>query len=289
VPKLDGSGPYNLAVSRGKSAGLRFNLLGSRLVGSVGYYDSFESGAPSNQTLAQINNIWDAITNSGRPGAPTDRRIAQTGGLAQYSDQLTRRQWGWEAETTDNLTRGFRLTANVALPHTKQLNSLPDTKDYYTTNIGLWSQYRSVTSVNTAITNLENVLSGTADGRPLNGLYRYRANLYANYQFQRSVLKGVTVGAGANYFGQMIIGNPTGSPFTFFHADPYHLVTATLGYKTKWRQHPVSLNFALSNVLDYSEPIYRQGGVSVYAGNYYYSQYYWPTPREARMTATIGF
>jgi outer membrane receptor protein involved in Fe transport len=289
VPKLDGSGPYNLAVSRGKSGGLRFNLFDSKLVGTVGYYDSFEAGAPSNQALSQINGIWDAIANSGRPGAPTNQRIAQTGGLAQYSDQLTRRQWGWEAEATANLTRGLRFTANVALPHTKQLNSLPDTKNYYAENLSLWNQFRSVATVNTAMTNLENVLSGTADGRPLNGLYRYRANAYGNYQFQHGPLKGLTVGAGANFFGQQIIGNPTGAPFTFFYADAYYLVTATLGYKFTYREHPVALNLAVSNLLNYDEPIYRQGGVSVYSGNYYYSQYYWPTPPEARLTATVKF
>lgn len=286
VPKLDGSGPYNTAVSEGKSAGLRFNFLKGRLVGTVGYYDSFEEQSPSNQSLAQINNIWKAVGNAGGP----DNSIVQTGGLAQYSDQLTRRMWGWEAEVTANLTRGLRLMANVALPHTKQMNSLPDSKAYYNDNVAVWKQYQSDSAVANAMQTFEtNIFTNTADGRPLNGLYRYRANVYGNYTFQSGVLKDLMIGAGANFYGQQIIGSPTGKPFEFFHADVYQIVTASLGYKFKYREHPVSLNLTLTNLLNYQEPIYRQGGVAYYGGKPYFSQYYWPSPPQVKLTTSLRF
>lgn len=284
TPKLDGSAAYNLAVSHSKGGGLRLNLLNRRLVGTLGFYDSSERDRNSQIGLATLNNIWTAVGNAGGP----NHQIIQTGGLAQYTDVSTIRAWGWEGELTANLTRGFRMTVNVSLPHTKQTAGLRDTRAYYAANLPVWAPYRSVAAVNNAVQSLENLLAGSVDGRPQNGLYRHRVNTFANYTVQSGTLKNVRVGAGANFFGEQIIGNTQRSPFEFLYGDAYYLVTASLGYSMKVRDHPVDFHLSVSNVLNYQEPIYRQG-VTVVNNVAYRSAYYWPVPRAAQLTTTVRF
>lgn len=291
--KLDDSSPYDLSIARSKGAGLRFNLLNSRIVGSVGYYDSYEKDRYTQQNLTQINNVWDALTAAGNKDA-VNKRIPQLGGLAQYTDATTIRAWGWEGELTANVSKNFRLIFNGDLPHTKQSNSLPDTKAYYAANIALWSQYRSTTAVDNAIKTLENQISSFTDGRPLNGLYRYRANVFANYTFHDvEWLKNVRVGLGANVFGQQIIGNVTNQPRNFIYNDAYYLATGTLGYSRKIYGYLVDFNLSASNLLNYDEPIYRNGGVATATVNgvarQFRSGYYWPTPRFVQLTTTVKF
>jgi outer membrane receptor for ferric coprogen and ferric-rhodotorulic acid len=284
TPKLDGSPAYNLAVSRSWGGGLRFNLADRRLVGSIGFYDSAERDRNTQITLGTLNGIWTAVGNAGGP----NNQIIQTGGLAQYTDVSTVRAWGWEGELTANLARGLRLTINASLPHTKQTDGLRDTRAYYTTNLPVWSRYRTVAAVNNAMQTLENLLAGSVDGRPQNGLYRYRINAFANYTFQQGMLKNFRVGGGANIFGEQIIGNTQASPFEFVYADAYYLVTATLGYSLKVREHPVDLHLSFGNVLNYQEPIYRQG-LTVVNNVAYRSAYYWPVPRSVQFTTTVRF
>jgi iron complex outermembrane receptor protein len=284
TPKLDGSPAYNLAVSRSLGGGLRFNLFDRRLVGSVGFYDSRERDRNSQITLGTLNSIWTAVGNAGGP----NRQIIQTGGLAQYTDVTTIRAWGWEGEITANLTKGLRLMFNASLPHTKQTDGLRDTRAYYNTNLALWTQYRASTAVNNAVQTLENLLAGSVDGRPQNGLYRYRLNTFANYTFQSGPLKNIRVGAGANIFGEQIIGNTQRSSFEYVYADAYFLTTGSLGYSLKIRDYPVDFHLSVSNLLNYQEPIYRQG-LTVVNGIAYRSAYYWPVPRAAQLTATVKF
>jgi iron complex outermembrane recepter protein len=284
TPKLDGSAAYNLAVSRSKGGGVRFNLLGRRLVGTVGFYNSSERDRNTQITLGTLNSIWTTVGNAGGP----NRQIVQTGGLAQYTDVSTIRAWGWEGELTANLTRGLRLTANASLPHTKQTDGLRDTRAYYAANLALWNQYRATAAVNNAVQTLENLLASSVDERPQNGLYRYRFNVFANYTFQRGALKNFRVGAGANIFGEQIIGNTQRSPFEYVYADAYHLVTGTLGYGLKVRNLPLDFNLRIANLLNYQEPIYRQG-LNVVNNVAYRSAYYWPVPRSAQLTATLRF
>ncbi|HEY1109687.1 MAG TPA: hypothetical protein VGE76_13660 [Opitutaceae bacterium] len=284
TPKLDGSAAYNLAVSRSRGGGLRFNLLDRRLVGTIGYYNSFERDRNTQITLGTINGIWTAIGNAGGP----NNQIIQTGGLAQYTDVSTIRAWGWEGEITANLSRGLRLTFNASFPKTKQTDGLRDTRAYYAANLPTWSQYRTTAAVNNAIQTLENLLAGSVDDRPQNGLYKYRFNAFANYTIQGGPLRNLRLGAGANIFGRQLIGNTQASPFDYVHADAYYLVTGTIGYSLKIRSHPVDFNLRASNLLNYAEPIYRQG-LAVVNGVAYRSAYYWPVPRSVQLTTTVRF
>jgi len=285
TPKLDGSVAYNLAVSKSWGGGLRFNLLNRRIVGSIGYYDSFEKDRNSQITLATINNVWTAVGNAGGP----NNSIVQTGGLAQYTDVSTLNSWGWEAEFTANITRAFRMTVNASFPKTSQTDGLRDTRAYYNANIPLWTQYRATAAVNTAVNAVESLLAGSVNDRPQNGLYKHRFNVFANYTVQNGAFKNLRLGAGANIFGQMLIGNVSNDPFNFVYADAYYLITTSLGYSMKIRGIPVDFNLRMANALDYQEPIYRANSVSTISGVVYRNNYYWPVPRSVQLTTTVRF
>ncbi|MBI5380700.1 MAG: hypothetical protein HZA31_02250 [Opitutae bacterium] len=285
IPKLDGSAPYNLATSQGWGAGVRFNLLDNRLVGTFGFYDAFEKDKFTNQNLNNINNVWNAVLNAGGP----NKVIPQIGAFIQYTDVSDLRSWGWEGEITANLTKGLRMTVNLGLPETKQTGYLRDTKGYYQEHFAEWMRYRGNSSVHNAMTNLENIISGTTDGRPLNGLYDYRINAFANYTMQTGRLKGLRIGGGVNCFGRQIVGSPTNDPFSFFYTDPYVLATAALGYSWKQLGCPMDLQLNVTNLFDYDRPIFKPGGVSVFNGTSFRNTFYWTPPRQWRLTLTMAF
>ncbi|HLP24080.1 MAG TPA: hypothetical protein VK477_00280 [Acidobacteriota bacterium] len=285
TPKLDGSVAYNLAVSKSWGAGLRFKLLDHRIVGSIGYYDSFEKDRNSQIQLSTINNVWTAIGNAGGP----NNSIVQTGGLAQYTDVSTLNSWGWEGELTANLSRALRLTINASIPKTSQTDGLRDTRAYYSENIGLWAQYRATAAVNTAVNAVESLLAGSVNNRAQNGLYKHRVNFFANYTVQSGPLKNLRIGAGANIFGEMLIGNVANQPFEFVYADSYYLATVTFGYSRKIAGVPVDFNLRIANALNYQEPIFRANSVVTIAGQVYRNNYYWPVPRSVQLTTTVRF
>lgn len=293
--KIDDSAPYNMAISESIGGGLRFNLFNNRLVGSIGYYNSFEKDRATQQSLSQINGIWTRLEETrglpgGYSGPDTEQfKIPQLGGLSQYTDATTLDSWGWEAQLTANLTKGLRLTFNANLPKTRQSNSLPDTKAYYAANIDLWQQYRSFTNVNNTVTTLENQISSFDDGRPNNGLHRYRVNVFGNYTFQSGALKRLRLGAGMNLFGKEIIGNHLDSPFNYIYNDAYYLVTATVGYSLKLGDYPVDFNLRVGNVLNHQEPIFRKGGTRAINGVVYRNTYFWTAPRSVQLTTTVRF
>lgn len=289
TPKIDGNGTYNLAKSKGTGAGLRFNLLEGRVVGSVGWYDSFETDKFTSVALTTVNGVWNAILAAGGP----DKRLPQLGAIAAYSDSLSQRSSGWEGDLTANLTKGFRLSANIAFPETKQLQSLRDTKAYYNANLAEWQSFASrFTAVKNALDTFSNSISGFTDNRPLTGTYDYRANIFGNYTVQSGPLKGLSFGGGANIFGEQIIGNVTGKPFDFIFADKFYTLSASTSYTFKVRNQAIKAQLNVSNLLDYKEPIFRGNvgaGVATFNGVQYRNDYYFMAARKFTLTLTATF
>src|SRR6185436_4602480 len=62
---LDG-GVVQPTQTTGKSAGLRFSLGGGRVVGSLGYYNTFERGRITSFSSTEINRIWENLGQSTR-------------------------------------------------------------------------------------------------------------------------------------------------------------------------------------------------------------------------------
>lgn len=284
-PQLDGSSAVNLAKSVSIGYGLRFTFFKGRLVGSVGRYDATEKDKFVLGDLRPFNNIWVAM------GLPDKQlNVPRT----QYTDSLQLKSTGWEADITANLA-SLRLSMNVSLPDTEQTNSRPGTRRYYDDNIATWraaAQNPALpvadrNAINTNIASIESVISSAADGRPLNGRYDYRVNVFGSYTLQSGPLKKLRLSAGMNIYGRKIIGNDVGNSFGYIYDDAYYIATASIGYGWKVRGYPVDLQLNVANLLDYSDPIYR--GVTAFGGVAYRNTFFYETPRMARLTATFRF
>lgn len=284
-PQLDGSDAVNLAKSVSVGYGLRFNFFRGKLVGSLGRYDATEKDKFVLGDLRPFNNIWVAM------GLPEKQlNVPRT----QYTDSLQLKSTGWEADLTANLS-ALRLSMNMSFPDTEQTNSRPGTRRYYDQNIATWRAAAQDTSrplaernvINNNIAAIETIISGAADGRPLTGRYDYRINVFGSYTIPSGPLKKLRLSAGMNIYGRKIIGNEVGKSFDYIYDDAYCIATASIGYGWKVHDYPFDLQLNVSNLLDYSDPIYR--GVTAYNGVAYRNTFFYETPRMARLTATLRF
>lgn len=284
-PWVGARGPVFFAKSTGYSAGLRLRLFDGGLVGSAGYYSTEMANRMVNigNTRSYINQLWTDLNRAD---------LVIPGPFSGANDTLDYRGSGWEADFTANLARKFRLLFNVSLPDAQQTNSLPDLKAYYAANIAAWQagaadpSNPNRTRIATTIQNLTNVLSGYVDHRQLNGTYRWRANVFGNYTFD-GALKGLRLGAGANVYGRRLLGNRVGDSFAYIYAQEYYSLTASAGYRWKWGRVNVDASLNVSNLLDYSDPIFS--GVTVYQNVAYRGGYSYLDPRMGTFTMSLSF
>lgn len=282
-PWIGARGPVMVSPSRGWGYGLRFRAFDGKLVGSVGGYQTREEDRYVQVSNARtwINNLWNAI-NLG------ERTIA--GPFAIISDTLDYAGRGWEADLTANVAQRFRLKFNFAVPKTLQTDSLPDMKAYYRANLETWRA--GITPANasviaTNLANIENTLANASDGREINGKYKWRANVFGNYEIGSGPLRRLRLGLGANFFGPRLLGSPTSNPYEYIYSDQYALVTATSSYAAKINRVPVDFSLTVSNLLDYDRPVYT--GVLNYAGGTHRNYFNYVPPRLASLTVTLRF
>jgi outer membrane receptor protein involved in Fe transport len=285
-PWVGERGQVYTTTSRGIAAGLRFRLLDERIVGSVGYYRAIERNLATTvaSLRTQVNQIW---TDLGRTN------MILNGPFSVISDTVDNKGTGYELDLTANFTRRFRMKFNFALPETEQSNSLPDIKAYVATHLAAWQagandpSNANRTRIGTNIAAAQNSISNFTDGRPLNGTFKWNANLFGNYTFNSGALKGFRVGGGANFYGKRLIGSPTGNPFSYIYAQEYYVLTATLGYPVKVFGQRIDLALNITNLLDYDDPNFT--GVTVYQNVTYRNAYRFVEPRKAVLSATLKF
>ena len=148
-----------------------------------------------------------------------------------------------------------------------------------------------------------------------NRLVTSTANVFTDYTFQSGPLKGLRIGAGINYRGREVIGyrggdtiqdpdnpslsipNPLTGPLDIVYQPAYTTATATLYYNWRvTRKITLNINLRVANLFDYSKPIYYSsllrpvdGDLSSPARTMTPTDYYWITPRNFTLTATLRF
>ncbi len=285
-PGLDGR-QFDPTDGQGYGVGLRANFLGGRITGSVGYYNSSEKDRVTNFSTGEFNSNW-TILNKAELAIPT----------AGYRDRFDYEATGYEAEFTANPIKGLRVFGNISFPKTGQTNTIPGTRAYIAANIAEWdaaavnpnltpAERTSLTNNNAALrARLENA----NEGRPLNGTQKYTANIFANYGFQSNPLKGLRLGAGANFIGRRLIGNQLRRPFDFYYGEARALFTATASYEFKVRRYPVTLQLNVSNLLDYERPVFTNAVTNAITNNIATGQnYFYEQPRKFTLTTSIRF
>lgn len=278
------STPKFTTESVNRAGGLRFNIGERLLVGSIGYYKTTEADRMQNVTNArnQINQLWTDVNMA-------ERQIP--GPFSIINDTLDYTGTGWEADLVVNPTRSIRLRFNLTFPETSQINSVKNLRAYFEENLPVWQAgindpaNPNSTRITTDIANLANNISGFTDGRTLNGTFKWRANVFGQYEFLTGMLKNFRVGGGANVYGRRLIGNPAGQPFNFIYAEEYFVATATAGYRFKVRNHNVDIALNVNNLFDYDRPVFS--GVSIFRGLPYRGGFTYVDPRSVTVTATL--
>lgn len=222
-------------LSDGWDVGVRLTFLNGNVVANLSYYEGNETNASITATTFPFNNILRAPRlNNFEAGAINDHLPLLPTGYADLADNKTT---GWEFEVTANLTRNWRLMANLSLPKAVQTNQNSDSRAYFYKNIetlkriitesgGTIDPATNVASfaaqipdeqpnknggpnAATAWNTIQASLASTNNGGevPRTRVPDVIANIYTDYTFRSGVLKGFKIGAGANYRGRQDIGS----------------------------------------------------------------------------------
>ena len=219
-------------VAKGIDLGLRFSLLEGRVTFSVARYtneeenNGFDPGVQGN-----INGILAA--NAVGDLTPSGRNIRGLGNVpAVMRDLRDRSAEGWEFETVANVTKQWRLLANVGLAKVYEENAYRDAKAYFAANdatlrqimldTGALIDATGAATVNNAIPINERSPDVNGAVNSWNNLAALRRNLvdrrrllqdqpsinvFTDYTLGATRLKGLRLGGGVQYRGKQIIGN----------------------------------------------------------------------------------
>lgn len=277
-------GPVEFSNAKTLSGGLRFRLFQNKVIASAGYYDTTDTNRQTTVSRTGINNIWTAMNR-------TDLLIPGT--ATTFLDTLDFAGTGYEADMTMNFSKRFRGMINLSVPKTSQINARPDTRAYIAANLPLWQAAvtdpalspAQQTVVSNTLPAVQDLVTASAEGRSLDGTYRYRLNLFGVYTFADGILDGVSIGGGANVFGRQQIGNQPNKAFAYIYDKEYYTVTGTASYRTKIMGQPVKFQLNISNLLDYRDPIFKR--TTVYQGAAYRNSFNYLEPRNVTLTVRI--
>ncbi|MDP3072957.1 MAG: hypothetical protein Q8N18_21875 [Opitutaceae bacterium] len=335
----------SLPVSTGEGwdAGIRFNLLQGRLTASIGKYNGEQVNGAFDNTgnTRKYANIVDANkVGDLSPNGLNTRGLNQLSTITfDFSDAKNR---GYEVDIVANLTTAWRLTANAGIPTNLSLNSRKDEFAYLAaneatlkqivldagvlidasntatvdTNIPVGNRSPDAASAAAAWNNIVQFKGGTDPRLPsFNSQPKFTSNIFTDYKFSRTKLKGLRIGGGIQYIGKTAIGNRSGdtivnpaSPLTAID-DPavgindrifrkaYHTTTLTLAYPWKFSQrYAVDFNLSVRNALDNTDLIYVGSGLRAPNGDISRpdrttvpTTFIYLQPRSYQLSATISF
>lgn len=227
-------------VGNGWDAGARFALFNNRLnITATQYYNTeFGNYIDPTSVTGQINNLYNFSPRLDPNGTPyTLVNQGNTRGGQPMSnvvrDTRSRIADGYEIEIVANLTRAWRLTANVGLPKVWQKQFAPITRKYVADHASLFQQIlqdaggvvgsdgvamlnpdttqRGIDATNAvnAYNNIYNNLRGFIPDLQTALTTPYNANMFTDYTFQTGKLKGLRGGIGFNWRGRRVVGYRT--------------------------------------------------------------------------------
>jgi outer membrane receptor for ferric coprogen and ferric-rhodotorulic acid len=295
--------PVEPPSNKGIDGGLKLELFGGRLSGSISTYRSEQVGYASTGSGTQFYNIYQAAISGYQQAATNDPANAATyqtkvdqaqnrsngflPNIAYFDTQNTSAK-GYELDVTGRLTKNWSVSVNAALPKAFTTNRLNDTKAAYAANIAQINAYLADTAIpaanrntiTTQLNNLNNLLSGGVDGFPLANRTKYTLNVYNSYRFSEGRLKGLRLGGGVQARGEFDIAtarqiygvNPANNTTQFYAPNPlenvkgagYNLYTAMLGYERKLGKLTWNLQLNVSNLLDEDKLVFTSYNTYTY-------------------------
>ncbi len=227
------------AAGDGYEYGLRWAFLGGRIETNWTYY---------------ITNVLNQTATPGIPTAVRTELAALFSDINQSgADTQATAAKGLEFETVANLTPNWRLTWNLAT------NKLATSDRYPALNA-----YRArARGQNQATPETDSFLSTVPEGTPVPGFTKVRSNLVTNYRFSRGPLRGVSIGGGFQYREKSYRGNfdlDRNGTAEELWSPGYVLANLMLGYRTKFRDRPVSVTLNVNNL--FAKDYYRSYGLA---------------------------
>jgi outer membrane receptor protein involved in Fe transport len=215
----------------GHEFGLRWMFLGGRLESNWTHY------------------ISKALKNNVNPAIPTVVRQPELSTIfgaeidPNGNDTQSSKSSGIEIETTANITKGWRLTWNIAKNELELSDRYPQLKAFQAE-----AKARGVPTPET-----DRFLASVPEGTPLPGFTKWRSNLVTMYRFQEGPLKNFSIGLGAQYRDKSYRGNLDlgGDGIAEEHWSPgYTLYTLMSGYRTKILNRNVDFNLNVYNLFN---------------------------------------
>lgn len=276
----------------GHDYGVKFRVGENQLHGRIGVFESKAANQAGRNfnILSYIQGIWQGL--EGATGEHVARLI---GSPISNTDTQATKSTGAEVEFTANPTKGLALTVNYATLKVQAADLYPISRAHVAQYRAQWAANGSVAtplggSGNTVAGALALIDANLAqdalqDGRE--ALHNYPVSLsgFGRYQFQGEKLKGWSLGAGARYRADRVLGyTPDSRPV---RAPKWFLADANLAYRrTIWnRRVDMRVQLNVQNLFDNRDLIWTAIDVTTLQKN----DYSLFTPRQFILSAIFSY
>jgi outer membrane receptor for ferric coprogen and ferric-rhodotorulic acid len=287
--------PIAPVEGKGEDFGLKLRLFNNKINLTATRYKVFMENAPFSDTRMNtmrsvVGIMWDAIPGGNAHVLPTN-----------LIDVATQEATGYEVELTANLTRDWRLSINGSQADRTVTDPASVWGGYLAANHATWADYADTLVIggipgynnNPTVGNGELYLNTQYTGlRAANGFAprqhsKYRLNFFTAYTLRTApgLLRGLTLGAGANYRGKAVTGyGPTmEDPRYVVYGNSQLTANAMISWGCKTPLGPLRLQLNIQNLLANDDLIITDKDDT---GTY---RYRFITPREVSLTATLTF
>ncbi len=300
---------------RSEDIGAKFSLLDGKLFATVTYYETTsidENDFVSPGGINDINNIWTTLDQAGvlaANGIVLDLVTVRANG-----NTFDAKSQGWEFELVANPLRNWRVSLNYSESKTVRTRIGDDIRIYMADNTPFFTEgdrarmvilgngalaaspgdpSDNLTTITEVIDSINQTTTRTVLdplGARATGFPTTSANFRTTYRFMGdSWLKGVSLGVGARWRGEPVVGYTSSDPATreVLLGDKSVLVDGNLGYRRKlpwfggvdW-----SLQLNVKNLLDEDQVV-----ISRVLTDGFPRQYSLQAPREWILTSTFRF
>jgi hypothetical protein len=301
--RSDFNGDFLPPVSgKGTDAGIRFDLFGGKLNGTLSRYETTEQNR--NDSLISKNKqvwvqyLWDAIRGPGFYTAPAN----------PFTDTIDRRSSGYELQLTSSLTEHIRLYGTAAKSRVVGSNVDPIFSRYYDAHLATWqasvarpvNDFRSFgfRTVGDTLTALSQEFAGdlAVAGRAPVNTREWTGSLAATYSLPKNFVKGLRTTARATWRSKPIIGyllpGPAVTGPLHGRSEATYDLSATYSrrFKIGDRGIDVSMTVQVLNVLGTQKPV-PVSAVAYGSGpsDYYVSNQILPAPTVFQYSLRFAF
>jgi iron complex outermembrane receptor protein len=285
--------------------GIKLDLFDHRLFLTAQYFKTkAESDFDFTAVMTgNVNPIWNALEAAGvlRASGLVLANVSAIETGASFDSQTD----GYEIELTANPSERWRLFANYSSTSTMRTNIGREEQAYLANFRDLWLRNGSVPLTDGTGRTVAQAVAGVDQAaftnfvladekRPL-GQVKHKFNLRTTYELSAERLKGFSIGGGARYFSEPIIGftatGALGGPITrtTFYGSKQVFFDANVGYRRKLpqvfgRSFTWALQLNINNVLENDSFVrVRQ------ASDGQLVTYRWNPPREWILTSRFSF